>query len=116
MTASSAIARLRELRSKATPGEWRANGGTYIYPLDRCDPAKDRIADCGGFDAFTNAAAVVAAMNALPALLECAEAAQRVVEHWQLSPGNTYPSSSHAAKISDLSAALDALASQGETK
>ena len=78
MSASDVIARLRELRAKATAGEWRANGGTYIYPLDRCYPSKDRIADCGGIDAFTNAAAIVAAMNSLDALLECAEALETV--------------------------------------
>ena len=80
MSASEAIARLRELRAKATAGEWHSEAGYVMH-------ANDPIARCiwllGDEQAKSseNAAAIVAAMNSLPALLECAEAVQKIHDH-----------------------------------
>jgi hypothetical protein len=78
MSASDVIARLRELRAKATAGRllalpdnpksdkvWRVSDGEdFVCQL---------FSGHGEFDnAKANAAAIVAAMNSLPALLECA--------------------------------------------
>jgi len=115
VSASQAIARLRELRANATAGPWSVINDKSPYWIVN----KNGDAELGTFavarDVWweANAAAIVAAMNSLESLLAVAEAAQRVVEHWQLAPGNTYPSSSHAAKISELGAALQALAGGG---
>jgi hypothetical protein len=116
VSASEAIARLRELRAKATGGTWRANGGTYIYPLDRCDPKTDRIADCGGLDAFNNAAAIVAAMNSLESLLACAEAVQGVAELLgEYIDRKQTVDVKVALAFETARAALDALAKDAET-
>lgn len=90
MSASEAIARLRELRAKATAGEWRqhlvddttiiAHDGDEIastWPDGGHDADADFDADTERHEA--NAAAIVAAMNSLPALLECAEALRALV-------------------------------------
>jgi hypothetical protein len=79
VSASEAIARLRELRAKATAGEWHSEAGYVMH-------ANDPIARCiwllGDEQAKSseNAAAIVAAMNSLPALLECAEALEYLLE------------------------------------
>jgi hypothetical protein len=54
---------LRELLAKATPGPWRVNGGHAVAmcPLNA--------AECWGSQSATNAALIVAAVNALPDLL-----------------------------------------------
>jgi hypothetical protein len=88
VSASEAIARLRELRAKATAGPWCApdasegdvwavaiNGDPFI-PLMRSERGnyKSWGKSLTNDERNANAAAIVAAMNSLPALLECAEA------------------------------------------
>ena len=98
--ASQAIARLRELRAKATAGNWFEDS-QRVQDSDRRDyyyniyaPNGRIIADTLNSDMVlledngegasldvvgrANAAAIVAAMNSLPALLECAEALDRL--------------------------------------
>ncbi len=87
MSASEAIARLRELRAKATAGKWEvyAKGGGYPLYVRAHRPGMPDIAfvnksprSTTWADGETNAAAIVAAMNSLDALLECAEAVRGV--------------------------------------
>jgi len=82
MSASDKIARLRELRAKATPGAWLAAakpssivGWPIVAPRS---PGAMSVCNVhtGHEYSAANAAAIVAAMNSLPALLECVEAAQ----------------------------------------
>jgi hypothetical protein len=120
MSASEAIARLRELHAKATAGPWvtareafeegiqkHPNWGLIyancekdftVLPLIDCfrpwittDEEQDKCRELNaqsGFKEFhepaqiaSNAAAIVAAMNSLDALLECAEAVQKIHDH-----------------------------------
>jgi hypothetical protein len=87
VSASEAIARLRELRAKATAGKWEvyAKGGGYPLYVRAHRPGMPDIAfvnksprSTTWADGETNAAAIVAAMNSLDALLECAEAVRGV--------------------------------------
>lgn len=75
------IERLKELRAKATPGEWRnPNGSTIITPdfvLKRDDDAY--VCD---MDKPQDADFIVAVVNALPALLEVAEAAEKMTKNY----------------------------------
>jgi len=71
MNANDVIARLRELRAKATAGEWELDPSGYVKGSDICDlTVLD--ATVAEFLQIANAAAIVAAMNSLDALLECA--------------------------------------------
>ncbi len=76
MSASEAIARLRELRAKATAGEWKYSSHPgeaipmlHIFCADNKGPAYHERSQS---ELEANAAAIVAAMNSLDALLECA--------------------------------------------
>ncbi len=100
MSASDKIARLRELRAKATAGNWFEDS-QRVQDSDRRDyyyniyaPSGRIIADTLNSDMVlledngegvsldvvgrANAAAIVAAMNSLEALLACAEALETV--------------------------------------
>ena len=77
MSASDVIARLRELRAKATAGDWELDPSGYVKGSGICDlTVLD--ATVAEFLQLPNAAAIVAAMNSLPALLDAAEALQGV--------------------------------------
>ena len=84
MSASEAIARLRELRAKATAGRLLAlpqkpNWDVYWHVTDGEDFVCQLYSEHVEFDnAKANAAAIVAAMNSLDALLECAEALEEL--------------------------------------
>jgi hypothetical protein len=68
------IARLRELRAKATAGEWWASPRVG-YGIDLILSGDVLVGEFSPDDA----AAIVAAMNSLPALLECAEALEQMM-------------------------------------
>jgi hypothetical protein len=81
VSASEKIARLRELRAKATPAPWQARKEAYDDDAQERQyvyHAPDEHTDCpcawplGGIREDNNAAVIVAAMNSLDALLECA--------------------------------------------
>jgi len=128
MSAGDVIARLRELRAKATAGNWFEDS-QRVQDSDRRDyyyniyaPSGRIIADTLNSDMVlledngegasldvvgrANAAAIVAAMNSLEPLLAVAEAAQRALE-WieadELQHGRTFGAGN------ELRAALDAL-------
>jgi hypothetical protein len=87
MNANDVIARLREFRGLATKGKWSA----FSHP------------ELGELSCY-DAAAIVAAMNSLPALLECAEALEGMLFFVSELPGAQY-----SAYVTNASAALDAL-------
>ncbi len=142
MTAS-AIEHLRELREKATAGKWLApdtsEGDVWDMRLDGEPGIPLMRSERGNYRSWgrsldnhersANAAAIVAAINALPALLECAEALERVLAacdqgrvverghggmtidaQIRRSVINGVP----AMPVEEARAALDALAAQGE--
>jgi hypothetical protein len=129
MSASSAIAHLRELRAKATAGNWFEDS-QRVQDSDRRDyyyniyaPNGRIIADTLNSDMVlledngegasldvvgqANAAAIVAAMNSLDALLECAEALERFRSHYPHGINRDLDEAASKAR-----AALDALAAQ----
>ena len=87
---TEAIERLRALREKATAGKWLApdtsEGDVWDMRLDGEPGIPLMRSERGNYRSWgrsldnhersANAAAIVAAMNALPALLDCAEALQ----------------------------------------
>jgi len=85
---SDVIASLRKLRAKATGGTWSASPQvgkpSHCHMAQVFGPIPDErsVANIDSTDdpaeATANAAAIVAAMNSLPALLECAEALETV--------------------------------------
>jgi hypothetical protein len=60
----------------------------------------------------SNAAAIVAAMNALPALLECASVLQKLAQVAMTSGGTAGPDARLIATIAQATHALDALSKQ----
>jgi hypothetical protein len=136
MSASDVIARLRELRAKATAGEWRLREGRNLDGIivagpvvnmpkgasqsqvalaltaDFMDDASERTA---------NAAAIVAAMNSLESLLECASqladyvaAEDAAVAEWPLLSVHPLTGDEPAMKrLANARAALQALAEGG---
>jgi cell division protein ZapA (FtsZ GTPase activity inhibitor) len=83
--------RLRELLAKATPGHWStvaavpgAKGLWYISGNHAANNAEVDIGEVqgGAQSAPYNAALIVAAVNALPALIECAEALKEIAKHF----------------------------------
>jgi hypothetical protein len=143
MNANDVIARLRELRAKATAGEWKPvhGGGWSVEPDEDEDSgacAWQQIAADGktvaiavdgnpGWEIETrqldaNIAAIVAAMNSLEPLLACAEALEvfaRAARSIDVDPpGDHEPShgrgSVTAGDLRKARAALDALAGGGE--
>jgi hypothetical protein len=122
--ASSAIARLRELRAKATAGPWyapvtsegdvwdaHANGDPGI-PLMRSERGNYRSwgRSLDDDERNANAAAIVAAMNSLDALLECAAALHQLLDDL----GQLAPAEPSIQAVEEARAALDALAGGGE--
>lgn len=87
MTAPEEIARLRGLLERATRGPWESLNGRHVFGPDRVLLAELRREDeeGDGFPAWEEAAAttdlIVAMRNALPALLDVAEAALRQSGH-----------------------------------
>jgi hypothetical protein len=84
VSASDVIARLRELRAKATAGPWKpidaSDGkGNFYCHRPRMSVQFHDIEDQYDRLDFANAAAIVAAMNSLEPLLACAEALQSIV-------------------------------------
>ena len=87
MSATEAIARLRELRAKATPAPWSAKKEAFDddewerqYVYHAIPNGEMPVAfPLGGTREDANAAAIVAAMNSLPALLECASVLELLV-------------------------------------
>jgi len=95
VSASDVIARLRELRAKATAGEWLAiksprhnhwkiGDGRSVY-FDVCNFINiEHFAKWGtSGTAEDNAKYTAAAMNSLPALLECAEALEPLMRAYE---------------------------------
>ncbi len=134
MSASDVIARLRELRAKATAGDWLAiksprhnhwkiGDGRSVY-FDVCNFINiEHFAKWGtSGTAEDNAKYTAAAMNSLPALLECAEALEvfaRAARSIDVDPpGDHEPShgrgSVTAGDLRKARAALQALAEGGE--
>lgn len=79
---SDPIKHLRELLAKATPGTWHENRGRIVGGPDDQPNDAEVVAACYGLSATRNgnAALIVAAVNALPALLDALEAFQDVAE------------------------------------
>jgi hypothetical protein len=75
MSASDVIARLRELRANALNGDWFEEGHGIIAPDEATIIGSPWVA---ANVHWSSRPAIVAAMNALPALLECAEALETV--------------------------------------
>lgn len=77
---SDPIKHLRELLAKATPGTWHENRGRIVGGPDDQPNDAEVVAACYGLSATRNgnAALIVAAVNALPALLDMAEAVKEV--------------------------------------
>lgn len=128
---TAAIERLRELRSKATAGKWLApdtsEGDVWDMRLDGEPGIPLMRSERGNYRSWgrsldnhersANAAAIVAAMNALPALLECAEALEYVTADLEAAHAsgaltNPPPSQHELANLVKASAALDALAKE----
>ena len=109
--ASQAIARLRELRAKATAGPWETVGWNDATSIEGADVfVCGRLALLDGGKHKKDAAAIVAAMNSLESLLACAEALEGMLFFVSELPGAQY-----SAYVTNASAALDALAKDAET-
>lgn len=76
MTGLSAIARLRELRANALSGDWFEEGHGIIAPDEATIVGSPWVA---ANVHWSSRPAIVAAMNSLDALLECAEALDKVL-------------------------------------
>jgi hypothetical protein len=120
VSASEAIARLRELRAKATAGPWSTINDKSPYWIVN----KNGDAELGTFavarDVWweANAAAIVAAMNSLPALLECASALRVLSWHYEelaTMDGDVSREQlqAHDGPLKKARAALQALAGEG---
>ena len=107
MSASDKIARLRELRAKATAGPWKSEVWDDYPGLRLIVSLKMERELADGIDP-ENAAAIVAAMNSLPALLECAEALQELLAYGSHPKSTRYEMAADKAR-----AALQALAEGG---
>lgn len=77
MSASDVIARLRELRANALNGDWFEEGHGIIAPDEATIIGSPWVA---ANVHWSSRPAIVAAMNALPALLECAEVLEYLLE------------------------------------
>ena len=134
---TAAIERLRALREKATAGKWLApdtsEGDVWDMRLDGEPGIPLMRSERGNYRSWgrsldnhersANAAAIVAAMNALPALLECASALEAFAseydqrrEHMGHQPDDWPPfPTAYRIMVGDLRrarAALDALAKE----
>jgi hypothetical protein len=78
MSASDVIARLRELRANALNGDWFEEGHGIIAPDEATIVGSPWVA---ANVHWSSRPAIVAAMNSLDALLECAEAVQKIHDH-----------------------------------
>jgi hypothetical protein len=122
VTAQSAIVRLRELRAKATPTPWSAKKEAFDDDTWERQYVYHAIPDgempvafpLGGTREDANAAAIVAAMNALPALLGCAEALQHLLRHSGIADVDARDKDKQDNDIERIArAALQALAEGG---
>jgi hypothetical protein len=134
MSASDKIARLRELRAKATAGPWvtrrhKLHDHEKWGPLVEIGQREEQIGDSSAAvfgpdeewigdnvivqvsssDSDTDAAAIVAAMNSLDALLECAEAVQALIDFDALPGAAKRPDVFEIRVRRKARAALDAL-------
>ncbi len=135
MSASDVIARLRELRAKAYKGKWSVNGelgleGERTSATDYDPLVLGGLKGGRGYIEYphyslysqptktegkANAAAIVAAMNSLDALLECAEALQHLLRHSGIADVDARDKDKQDHDIERKArAALDALAEGGE--
>jgi len=123
VSATNVIARLRELRAKATAGPWVTVGWNDATSIEGADVfVCGRLALLDGGKHKKDAAAIVAAMNSLDALLECAEAlaiADLLIHELadERTPANVEMTPAEDALVAfrrHTSAALQALAGGGE--
>jgi hypothetical protein len=135
VSASDVIARLRELRAKAYKGKWSVNGelgleGERTSATDYDPLVLGGLKGGRGYIEYphyslysqptktegkANAAAIVAAMNSLDALLECAEALQHLLRHSGIADVDARDKDKQDHDIERKArAALDALAEGGE--
>jgi hypothetical protein len=123
MSASDVIARLRELRAKATAGRLLAlpqkpNWDVYWHVTDGEDFVCQLYSEYVEFDnAKANAAAIVAAMDSLDALLECAEALEGLLYHAGIHDADPedHDDSDHALERKARAALLALGKTTGET-
>lgn len=111
MSASEKIARLRELRDKATGQPWFP----VAYDESHCliDSEDDEWPVAQTVE-HRNAAAIVAAMNSLPKLLDAAEALQHLLRHSGIADVDARDKDKQDHDIERKArAALDALAEGG---
>jgi hypothetical protein len=114
MSATETIARLRELRANATAGEWETSLTADSYEQRAIyGPNHEQIAKVINGSAMpgrttANAAAIVAAMNSLESLLECAEALEQFRSHYPHGVNRDLDEAASKAR-----AALHALAEGG---
>lgn len=113
------IERLRELREKATPGPWEVQDGcswrrigaggkdgNVLYPTNCRHDGHPDLSSGRGEDRAANLDLIVAAVNALPKLLDVAEIAREALTHC-VEPG--YLPSIGKPLTDKLRAALSAL-------
>jgi hypothetical protein len=80
MSASDVIARLRELRAKATAGPWVTVGWNEATSIEGADVfVRGRLGFLDGGKHKQDAAAIVAAMNSLESLLDAAEQGDNLI-------------------------------------
>lgn len=91
------IQRLRDLLAKATPGTWVENRGRIVGGPDDRPIDAEVVASTYGVAATRNgnAALIVAAVNALPALLDVAEAAKAIEIRGEPSMSGGYHTGSY---------------------
>jgi hypothetical protein len=114
MSASDVIARLRELRAKAQCGQIVGFRTRFI---SRDDQDQTLVNETGEELAMTynedTARLFAAAMNSLPALLECAEALEKLAFVAMTSGGTAGPDARLIATVAQATHALQALAEGG---
>jgi hypothetical protein len=106
------IQRLREAHEAATPGRWVMAGAADARSADVFGPDGDAFIEVRwnpgrDNDPESDAEAIVLAHNALPALLDIAEAAQQYIDWQYRQPG------ARRFTMTDLRAALDRLEEVG---
>jgi len=107
MTNTDTVERLRELRAKATLGKWKPHKDypeCIIAPDDANNWAIARCDDDAGFNSHgddvsdqSNAALIVEAINALPALLDAVEALEPFAREAERLPWNAEDAATYEA-------------------
>lgn len=115
MSASDKIARLRELQAKASDVEWKVERCAVWCGSVGCDKcwAGPGTWHVGSGYSPEDAAAIVAAMNSLPALLECADVLQKLAQVAMTSGGTAGPDARLIATVAQATHALQALTEGG---